>query len=129
MHRIREKDLPRLAALLKIGQDDLVRLISMGVIDHTPCLALLIKYSVRRLKLKKYYKSWQIRKAVAEEFGVKENYVTAVTHRHNKPQQYCCKECGIVSTYTTLKKNNGLCPRCAEKHIMAELQESFNQES
>lgn len=119
MNRIRDKDIQRLATITKVSQDDMAKLVSMGLIDHNPAMRLLVKYSVQKLKRKKYYKVRQIVSAVAQEYGVKERFVTDSMYSRQRRIHYC-SECMRKISAADNKRNHGLCDDCVAKHIIVE---------
>lgn len=119
MNRIRDKDIQRLATLTKVSQEDMARLVSMGLIDHNPAMRLLVKYSVKKLKRKKYYKIRQIVMAVAQEYGVTRNFVEDTMYARQHSYHYC-DECMRRISAADDKRNNGLCDECVAKHIQVD---------
>lgn len=119
MNRIRDKDVERLATILQIGQVDLMKLVSMGLIDHKPAMRLLVKYSYQRLKRKKYYKVKQIISAVAMEYGVSERFVRDAIYSRQKRLHYCVK-CMRKISASDAHRNNGLCDECFSQTIQIE---------
>jgi hypothetical protein len=119
MNRIRDKDIPRLAMLTKVNQDDFAKLVSMGLIDHAPAMRLLVKYSFQKLKNKKYYKIKQIVKAVADEYGVTEHFVHDSVYTRKKRLHYCTQCMRLISARDNIR-NNGLCDDCVSKKIIVD---------
>lgn len=119
MNRIRDKDIQRLATVTKVSLDDMTKLVSMGLINHTPAMRLLVKHSVQKLKRKKYYKVRQIVAAVASEYGVSTSFVEDSMYSKQRRYHYCT-ECMRKISAADNKRNHGLCDDCVSKNIIVD---------
>lgn len=115
MIRLRDKDIEKLAKVTENQVFTLVQLNSMGLINESVAIDLLIKFDWKRLK-KRGYTHKQVIMALSSEYDVSVSKITTAVYEKKKTVSFC-RACGIEKLKRELNRNKGVCDACIAKTI------------
>lgn len=115
MITLRDKEINKLAAILKLPEEQLERLHSMRLLEEGKAIDILVKFEFTRLKRTGMYNVKQITEALMKEYDISRGKVQSAIYDKRKAKYYCSK-CGrIISRHRHL--NYGVCESCAIESI------------
>ena len=115
--KLTDKHLKKLAIITDLPLEKVSELSSMGLINSSRALALMMKYDWKLLMKQANTMPSSIRiRAIMDEYNVSENRVKEAVYS-GRVVEFFCRECGkkiLMGDYT---KYHGLCEDCAVKSI------------
>lgn len=116
MIKLQESEIQKLSAIIELTPMQIQKLLTMGLIDESRALDVLILYDFRRIKRRKQYKVGQIIEAVVEKYKVPRSRVERVIYA-KKVKRYYCDKCSKEITNRERKRGNGKCDHCVALEI------------
>ena len=113
--QLRDKEIEKLAEIIGSPLETIYKLDSMGLINVSQAIDVLILNDWKSLR-KTQYPTKQIVKALSEYYDCSTSKVETIIYKKKKSIFYC-KECKTIITKTMYIKNNGLCDCCMNNKI------------
>lgn len=115
-NKLREKDIYKLAEVLNVPVEELVKLDGLGLLNTTETKCILAERDWKILKKQRRYQSGHIIEALSREYLLTISQVESAVYG-KKQFKYYCKECGTNISAALNKKNGGVCNRCIVQSI------------
>ena len=116
MIKLTEPEIQKLSAITELSPMQVQKLLTMGLIDESRAMDVLILYDFKRIKRRKQYKVSQIIEAIIEKYKVPRSRVERVIYA-KKTKRYYCDKCSKEITKRERLRGNGKCDHCVALEI------------